>query len=121
MERDRPWVMRTYAGHSSAADSNALYRHNLGKGQTGLSVAFDLPTDRLRRLPLPARPRVGAGRTSAMRRLFDGIPLAGMNVGDHQRRRWLLALSRGGGEVRADRLRGTPERRQGTSRAGPTT
>ena len=43
-ERDRPWVMRTYAGHSSAAASNALYRRNLAKGQTGLSVAFDLPT-----------------------------------------------------------------------------
>src|SRR5437763_672546 len=43
-ERDRPWVMRTYAGHSSATASNALYRRNLAKGQTGLSVAFDLPT-----------------------------------------------------------------------------
>ena len=43
-QRDRPWVMRTYAGHSSAAESNALYRRNLAKGQTGLSVAFDLPT-----------------------------------------------------------------------------
>ncbi len=43
-ERDRPWVIRTYAGHSSAAASNALYRRNLEKGQTGLSVAFDLPT-----------------------------------------------------------------------------
>ena len=42
--RDRPWVMRTYAGHSSAAASNALFRRNLAKGQTGLSVAFDLPT-----------------------------------------------------------------------------
>jgi (2R)-ethylmalonyl-CoA mutase len=42
--RDKPWVMRTYAGHSSAAGSNALYRRNLAKGQTGLSVAFDLPT-----------------------------------------------------------------------------
>ena len=41
---DKPWVMRTYAGHSSAAESNALYRRNLAKGQTGLSVAFDLPT-----------------------------------------------------------------------------
>ena len=41
---DRPWVMRTYAGHSSARASNALYRRNLSKGQTGLSVAFDLPT-----------------------------------------------------------------------------
>src|ERR1700716_4279918 len=43
-EPDRPWVMRTYAGHSSAAASNELYRRNLAKGQTGLSVAFDLPT-----------------------------------------------------------------------------
>ena len=43
-EKDRPWVMRTYAGHSTAAASNALYRTNLAKGQTGLSVAFDLPT-----------------------------------------------------------------------------
>ena len=42
--KDKPWVMRTYAGHSSAAESNALYRKNLAKGQTGLSVAFDLPT-----------------------------------------------------------------------------
>ena len=42
--RDRPWVFRTYSGHSSAAASNALYRTNLSKGQTGLSVAFDLPT-----------------------------------------------------------------------------
>src|SRR5690242_17445199 len=43
-ERDRPWVMRTYAGHSDARRSNELYRSNLAKGQTGLSVAFDLPT-----------------------------------------------------------------------------
>ena len=42
--KDRPWVMRTYAGHSTAEASNALYRGNLAKGQTGLSVAFDLPT-----------------------------------------------------------------------------
>ena len=42
--RERPWLMRTYAGHSSAKESNALYRRNLAKGQTGLSVAFDLPT-----------------------------------------------------------------------------
>ncbi len=42
--RERPWLMRTYAGHSSARESNALYRRNLAKGQTGLSVAFDLPT-----------------------------------------------------------------------------
>ena len=43
-ERDKPWMMRTYAGHSTAAKSNALYRGNLAKGQTGLSIAFDLPT-----------------------------------------------------------------------------
>ncbi|HEX4490685.1 MAG TPA: methylmalonyl-CoA mutase family protein, partial [Acidimicrobiia bacterium] len=43
-ERDRPWVMRTYSGHSSARASNELYRTNLSRGQTGLSVAFDLPT-----------------------------------------------------------------------------
>ncbi|MCB1473378.1 MAG: hypothetical protein KDJ68_10985, partial [Rhodobiaceae bacterium] len=43
-KRDKPWIFRTYAGHSTAADSNALYRANLKRGQTGLSVAFDLPT-----------------------------------------------------------------------------
>ena len=43
-KRDRPWIFRTYAGHSTAAKSNALYRANLSRGQTGLSVAFDLPT-----------------------------------------------------------------------------
>ncbi len=43
-EKDRPWLMRTYAGHSTAEASNELYRRNLAKGQTGLSVAFDLPT-----------------------------------------------------------------------------
>ena len=43
-ERDRPWLFRTYSGHSSAAKSNELYRANLGRGQTGLSIAFDLPT-----------------------------------------------------------------------------
>ena len=43
-QRDKPWIFRTYAGHSTAQESNALYRNNLAKGQTGLSVAFDLPT-----------------------------------------------------------------------------
>jgi len=42
--RDKPWIFRTYAGHSNARDSNTLYRKNLAKGQTGLSIAFDLPT-----------------------------------------------------------------------------
>jgi (2R)-ethylmalonyl-CoA mutase len=45
-QRDKPWIFRTYAGHSTARESNALYRKNLAKGQTGLSVAFDLPTQR---------------------------------------------------------------------------
>jgi Methylmalonyl-CoA mutase, N-terminal domain/subunit len=44
MQRDKPWMMRTYAGHSTAQKSNELYRTNLSKGQTGLSIAFDLPT-----------------------------------------------------------------------------
>ena len=44
VKRDEPWIFRTYSGHSTAAKSNALYRSNLGKGQTGLSIAFDLPT-----------------------------------------------------------------------------
>ena len=44
VERDPPWIFRTYAGHSTAAESNRLFRANLSKGQTGLSVAFDLPT-----------------------------------------------------------------------------
>ena len=44
VQRDRPWLFRTYSGHSSAAESNELYRTNLSRGQTGLSVAFDLPT-----------------------------------------------------------------------------
>src|SRR6202011_5909467 len=44
IKRDKPWIFRTYAGHSTAVESNALYRKNLAKGQTGLSVAFDLPT-----------------------------------------------------------------------------
>lgn len=85
-ERDRPWVMRTYAGHSSARESNALYRRNLEKGQTGLSVAFDLPTqtgyDPDHELARGEVGKVGVpvSHVGDMRALFDGIPLAEMNT-----------------------------------------
>src|SRR3954465_6996969 len=85
-DRDRPWVMRTYAGHSSATASNALYRRNLAKGQTGLSVAFDLPTqtgydpdDELARGEV-GKVGVPVAHLGDMRALFDGIPLADANT-----------------------------------------
>jgi (2R)-ethylmalonyl-CoA mutase len=97
---DRPWVMRTYAGHSSAAESNALYRRNLAKGQTGLSVAFDLPTQTGYDPDSPlARGEVGKvgvpiAHLGQMRELFDGIPLAEMNTSMtiNATAMWLLAL-----------------------------
>src|SRR5690606_22698376 len=79
--RERPWLMRTYAGHSTAAASNALYRTNLAKGQTGLSVAFDLPTQTGYDSDHPlARGEVGkvgvpVGHLGDMRTLLEGIPL----------------------------------------------
>ncbi|SDX65571.1 (R)-ethylmalonyl-CoA mutase [Modestobacter sp. DSM 44400] len=99
-ERDRPWVMRTYAGHSSPAASNALYRRNLAKGQTGLSVAFDLPTqtgyDPDDELAVGEVGKVGVPVTHVgdMRALFDGIPLDGMNTSMtiNATAMWLLAL-----------------------------
>ncbi|MFI5929426.1 protein meaA [Micromonospora sp. NPDC051543] len=99
-ERDRPWVMRTYAGHSSAAATNALFRRNLAKGQTGLSVAFDLPTqtgyDPDHELAAGEVGRVGVpvAHLGDMRALFDGIPLAGMNTSMtiNAPAMWLLAL-----------------------------
>ncbi|TQM83090.1 (R)-ethylmalonyl-CoA mutase [Saccharothrix saharensis] len=99
-ERDRPWVMRTYAGHSSAAASNALYRRNLAKGQTGLSVAFDLPTqtgydpdDELAKGEV-GKVGVPISHIGDMRQLFDGIPLAGANTSMtiNATAMWLLAL-----------------------------
>src|SRR5690242_10215930 len=98
--RDRPWVMRTYAGHSSAAASNALYRRNLEKGQTGLSVAFDLPTqtgyDPDGELAAGEVGKVGVPVASVddMRRLFDGIPLSATNTSMtiNATAMWLLAL-----------------------------
>ena len=98
--RDRPWLMRTYAGHSSAAESNALYRRNLAKGQTGLSVAFDLPTqtgyDADHDLARGEVGQVGVpvAHVGDMRALFDGIPLERMNTSMtiNATAMWLLAL-----------------------------
>ena len=99
-ERDRPWVMRTYAGHSSAAASNALYRTNLAKGQTGLSVAFDLPTqtgydpDHVLARGEVGKVGVPVSHVGDMRALFEGIPLADMNTSMtiNATAMWLLAL-----------------------------
>src|SRR5579859_6936749 len=97
---DRPWVMRTYAGHSSASASNALFRRNLAKGQTGLSVAFDLPTqtgyDPDHELARGEVGKVGVPIVGLddMRALFDGIPLAQSNTSMtiNATAMWLLAL-----------------------------
>src|SRR3954452_19730124 len=99
-EPDRPRIMRTYAGHSTAARSNELYRGNLAKGQTGLSVAFDLPTQtgydadhelargEVGKVGVPVAPR------GDMRTLLDGIPLGDMNTSMtiNATAAWLLAL-----------------------------
>jgi (2R)-ethylmalonyl-CoA mutase len=83
---DRPWLMRTYSGHSSARASNELYRANLARGQTGLSVAFDLPTQTGYDPDHPlARGEVGkvgvpVPHLGEMRTLFDGIPIEDMNT-----------------------------------------
>jgi (2R)-ethylmalonyl-CoA mutase len=84
--RDKPWIFRTYAGHSTAAESNKLYRGNLAKGQTGLSIAFDLPTQTGYDSDHPlARGEVGKvgvpiSHLGDMNTLFDGIPIAQMNT-----------------------------------------
>ncbi|MGZ5417545.1 MAG: protein meaA [Nocardioides sp.] len=99
-QKDRPWLMRTYAGHSSAAGSNELYRKNLAKGQTGLSVAFDLPTQ-TGYDPDSALSRGEVGKVGVpvphlgeMRRLFEDIPLDAMNTSMtiNATAMWLLAL-----------------------------
>jgi len=97
---DRPWMMRTYAGHSSAAASNALFRRNLAKGQTGLSVAFDLPTqtgyDPDHELAAGEVGRVGVpvAHLGDARTLFDGLDLARANTSMtiNATAMWLLAL-----------------------------
>jgi ethylmalonyl-CoA mutase len=99
-QRDKPWIFRTYAGHSTAADSNALYRKNLGKGQTGLSVAFDLPTQTGYDSDHPlAKGEVGKvgvpiSHIGDMRMLFEAIPLGEMNTSMtiNATAAWLLAL-----------------------------
>src|SRR5215207_1736465 len=99
-ERDRPWVMRTYAGHSDARRSNELYRRNLAKGQTGLSVAFDLPTqtgydpDHVLARGEVGKVGVSIAHKGDMHALFDGIPLDAMNTSMtiNATAAWLLAL-----------------------------
>jgi (2R)-ethylmalonyl-CoA mutase len=84
--RDKPWVMRTYSGHSSATASNELYRRNLAKGQTGLSVAFDLPTqtgydpDHVLARGEVGKVGVPVPHLGEMRALFEGIPIEDMNT-----------------------------------------
>src|SRR6476620_10621496 len=98
--RDKPWIFRTYAGHSTAADSNALYRKNLAKGQTGLSVAFDLPTqtgydsDHVLARGEVGKVGVPICHLGDMRALFDSIPLATMNTSMtiNATAAWLMAL-----------------------------
>ncbi len=118
--RDKPWIFRTYAGHSTAAASNALYRRNLEKGQTGLSVAFDLPTQTgYDSDDVLARGEVGKvgvpiGHLGDMRTLFDGIPLERMNTSMtiNATAAWLLALYVALAEERGvapDKLQGTTQ------------
>jgi ethylmalonyl-CoA mutase len=110
--RDPPWIFRTYAGHSSAKASNELYRRNLAAGQTGLSIAFDLPTqcgyDPDHPLARPEVGKVGVPIVSLddMHVLFDGIPLERMNTSMtiNGTAMWLLALY-----VALARERGVPE------------
>jgi (2R)-ethylmalonyl-CoA mutase len=118
-ERDRPWMIRTYAGHSTAKASNELYRRNLEKGQTGLSVAFDLPTqtgydpdDELARGEV-GKVGVPISHRGDMATLMDGIPLAEMNTSMtiNATAAWLLALY----VVVAEEHGVAPEQLQGTT------
>jgi len=97
---DRPWMMRTYSGHSTARASNELYRTNLAKGQTGLSIAFDLPTqtgydpDDPRSRGEVGKVGVPVAQLGHMRELLEGIPVGGMNTSMtiNATAAWLLAL-----------------------------
>src|SRR3982751_5984912 len=99
-QRDKPWIIRTYAGRSTARESNALDRKNLEKGQTGLSIAFDLPTqtgyDPDHELSRGEVGKVGVpiAHLGDMRALFEDIPLAEMNTSMtiNATAPWLLAL-----------------------------
>jgi len=119
-EPDRPWMMRTYSGHSSAQKSNELYRRNLAKGQTGLSIAFDLPTqtgyDADHELAAGEVGKVGVpvAHKGDMATLLDGIPLDEMNTSMtiNATAAWLLALyivTAEAGGVAEDRLQGTTQ------------
>jgi (2R)-ethylmalonyl-CoA mutase len=119
-ERDRPWMMRTYAGHSTAKKSNELYRANLAKGQTGLSIAFDLPTqtgyDPDHELARGEVGKVGVpvAHKGDMHQLLDGIPLGEMNTSMtiNATAAWLLALYIGTAEengVEQTALQGTTQ------------
>ncbi len=117
---DKPWLMRTYAGHSTAAASNALYRKNLAKGQTGLSIAFDLPTqtgydsDHVLARGEVGKVGVPVSHLGDMRTLLDGIPLDRMNTSMtiNATAPWLLALYIAAAEdqgVARARLQGTTQ------------
>jgi len=98
--RDKPWMFRTYAGHSTASESNKLYRSNLAKGQTGLSIAFDLPTqtgydsDHILSRGEVGKVGVPVSHLGDMRALFEGIPLGEMNTSMtiNATAVWLMAL-----------------------------
>ncbi|MET8975299.1 protein meaA [Streptomyces sp. NPDC004539] len=118
-QKDRPWLMRTYAGHSTAEASNELYRRNLAKGQTGLSVAFDLPTqtgydpDHILARGEVGRVGVPVAHLGDMRRLFQDIPLERMNTSMtiNATAMWLLALY----QVVSEEQGADPELLQGTT------
>jgi (2R)-ethylmalonyl-CoA mutase len=117
---DKPWMMRTYSGHSTATASNALYRTNLAKGQTGLSVAFDLPTqtgydpDALEARGEVGKVGVPVAHLGHMRQLMDGIPQGEMNTSMtiNATAPWLLGLYVANAEdhgVHSQALRGTTQ------------
>ncbi len=119
-DRDRPWMMRTYSGHSTAAASNALYRTNLAKGQTGLSIAFDLPTqtgydaDDIMSRGEVGKVGVPVAHIGHMRQLLDEIPPGDMNTSMtiNATAAWLLALYVANAEeqgVTSQELRGTTQ------------
>src|SRR5881397_673039 len=118
-ERDKPWMMRTYSGHSNARKSNELYRKNLAKGQTGLSIAFDLPTqtgyDPDHELARGEVGKVGVpiAHKGEMATLLDGIPLDEMNTSMtiNATAAWLLALY----VATAERQKANPRELRGTT------
>jgi (2R)-ethylmalonyl-CoA mutase len=120
MSRDKPWLMRTYSGHSTAKASNALYRTNLTKGQTGLSIAFDLPTqtgydpDALEARGEVGKVGVPVAHLGHMRELLDGIPQGEMNTSMtiNAPAAWMLGLYVANAEdhgVASQQLRGTTQ------------